>query len=193
VSRSSASVTSAASHVVHGRARELCARARALCERADAAIAQATAVVTQTGARVARAQVVYAAVWDARFERWCARPERPSRRRSRRASGRALRRAAVPAVPSSAVPPEPSAFTGPHGGHWAHATVLGERRLGGAVDAIGESWIVRELDARSVPAAHGPRCLVFENHRLVRRLWEYPAAWLSLSDAALLAIAGLGP
>ncbi|AHG89776.1 hypothetical protein J421_2239 [Gemmatirosa kalamazoonensis] len=108
-----------------------------------------------------------------------------------------LRRAAERAVASNPAP-EPAraaVFPALHTPPWAHAIVYGERRISGmAADAATvEPWMVRELDARAVPAARGPRCLVFENPRLVRRIWDYPTTWLSLSDRALLAVAGLAP
>lgn len=68
---------------------------------------------------------------------------------------------------------------------WAHATVLAERF---AFDGKGAEWKVRELDARGLPGARCPRCLIFENHHIVRKLWDYPEDWLKLGDAALLAL-----
>ena len=105
-----------------------------------------------------------------------------------------LRRSAGRAVASRRAPDPKTAPRALFVGHWAHATVFAERHVSGSTaDTASDSWIVRELDARAVPAAHGPRCLVFENHRVVRRLWDYPQGWLSLSDAALLAVAGVTP
>jgi len=80
---------------------------------------------------------------------------------------------------------------------WAHASVFASRIVQGLVDdPDGESvnegnWTVREIDARNIPGALGPRCLVFESVEMVRRLWVYPAAWMSLPARALLRLAGL--
>ena len=52
-------------------------------------------------------------------------------------------------------------------------------------------WVVRELDARAVPWGVAPRCLVFENHNVVRRLWRYPSNWLTITDGALLGLIGV--
>jgi len=83
---------------------------------------------------------------------------------------------------------------------WAHATVYATRELFAAHIADVSSpialellatWTVREIDARGMPGARGPRCLVFENSCLVRRVWTYPAQWAELADEALLRLAGL--
>src|SRR4051794_35182356 len=46
-------------------------------------------------------------------------------------------------------------------------------------------WDVREADARDVPGARGPRCLIFESPEVVRRVWVFPANWRELDDDAL--------
>ena len=51
------------------------------------------------------------------------------------------------------------------------------------------SRTIREIDAQTIPGARAPRCLVFENHTVVRRLWDVPASWRSLSVAALFCLA----
>lgn len=53
-------------------------------------------------------------------------------------------------------------------------------------------WHVREVDARGVPGSRGPRCLIFENPEIIRRLWKYPSNWLTLSDDALLRVGRRG-
>ena len=49
-------------------------------------------------------------------------------------------------------------------------------------------WSVVEVDARGVPGARGARCLVFTRQDCVRRVWDYPADWRTLDDAALAAL-----
>jgi hypothetical protein len=56
------------------------------------------------------------------------------------------------------------------------------------VDGAWLSWSVVEVDAREVPGAHGARCLVFTRHDCIRRVWDYPADWRTLDDAALAAL-----
>ena len=46
-------------------------------------------------------------------------------------------------------------------------------------------WHVHEVDAHAVPGTRGPRCLLFLCDGVIRRVWEYPANWRSLDDAAL--------
>jgi hypothetical protein len=53
---------------------------------------------------------------------------------------------------------------------------------------LGRAWYVREVDAAGVPGARGPRCLIWHAAGVAHRMWTYPAAWASLSDAELLAI-----
>lgn len=52
----------------------------------------------------------------------------------------------------------------------------------------GTTWRVREADARGVPGARRGTCLVFDSPSVVRRLWDYPPAWRTASDAELLAL-----
>lgn len=52
----------------------------------------------------------------------------------------------------------------------------------------GTIWRVREADTRGVPGARRAACLVFDSPSVVRRLWDYPAAWWTASDAELLAL-----
>ena len=48
-----------------------------------------------------------------------------------------------------------------------------------------EHWIVREVDARTVPGARAKTCLICETADVIRRLWEFPKDWTSLTDEAL--------
>ena len=47
-------------------------------------------------------------------------------------------------------------------------------------------WTVREMDARGVPGARAPTCLICESTEVIRRLWDYPNDWRKLDDAALV-------
>ena len=49
-----------------------------------------------------------------------------------------------------------------------------------------EMWTVKEVNALNVPGARGSRCLICESTSVVRRLWNYPANWMRLSDDDLL-------
>jgi hypothetical protein len=51
-----------------------------------------------------------------------------------------------------------------------------------------ETWTVREVDARHVPGTRGAQCLICESNAVVRRLWDYPDNWMSLTDDALMAL-----
>jgi hypothetical protein len=53
-------------------------------------------------------------------------------------------------------------------------------------DLSGTLWHVAELDARNVPGAQAPRCLVFDSQAICRRYWKYPPDWFELSDVLLL-------
>jgi hypothetical protein len=57
-----------------------------------------------------------------------------------------------------------------------------------SVDGAWLRWSVVEVDARAVPGAHGARCLVFTRAECIRRVWDYPADWRTLDDAALAAL-----
>ena len=72
---------------------------------------------------------------------------------------------------------------------WAHAPVFAERIV---FDSHGVEWMVRELDAAALPGARSQRCLIVENHQVVRKLWHYPADWTLYGDAALLAMSEEG-
>lgn len=124
-----------------------------------------------------------------------------------RDAGRVVRRSAphrrAAASPDPSAEDSSGAQTTPPT-HWARAIVYATRAVEGAsVHAVGDgrpdghsavgTWTVREVDARAVPGARAPRCLIFENHELVRRVWDYPRAWRGLPAAALLRLAELVP
>ena len=46
-------------------------------------------------------------------------------------------------------------------------------------------WTVREMDARGVPGARAPTCLICESTEVIRRLWDYPRDWRKLDDLEL--------
>ena len=83
---------------------------------------------------------------------------------------------------------------------WANRTVFASRTIigndprgiGTIDDPPSKTWHVREIDARDIPGAKAERCLVFENHELVRRLWNFPKDWATLPAAEVLALAGIG-
>jgi hypothetical protein len=49
----------------------------------------------------------------------------------------------------------------------------------------GVEWHVREVSAANVPGSHSEHCLIFDSDMTVRRVWDYPAAWLQLADEDL--------
>jgi len=55
-------------------------------------------------------------------------------------------------------------------------------------DDDGIEWTISERDARMVPGARGPRCLIFQSDEAVRRIWEYPAGWRDLLNPSLIAL-----
>jgi hypothetical protein len=60
-------------------------------------------------------------------------------------------------------------------------------------DARGMSWRIREVDTSGRPGARADRCLIFENHTVVRRQWHVPSDWMRLPAAALLALGQRSP
>jgi hypothetical protein len=56
----------------------------------------------------------------------------------------------------------------------------------------GVDWHVREANSASVPGSHSERCLIFDSEMTVRRVWDYPAAWLELSDEDLWHLTTIG-
>jgi hypothetical protein len=127
-----------------------------------------------------------------------------------RTSGRIVRRGFRPRLAAASPRPLPGATPDSgdaRGTRWAQATVYAMRTItdtdkipGADVGGVEEgtpcdhtgrgTWTVRELDASGVPGARGPRCLVFENHEVVRRVWDFPATWETLPAAGLLRLAG---
>ena len=51
-----------------------------------------------------------------------------------------------------------------------------------------DQWRVHEMDARAIPGAQAPTCLICESTEVIRRLWHYPADWRSIEDDALWAL-----
>lgn len=78
---------------------------------------------------------------------------------------------------------------------WACSHVYASRKVIGTAESETprRNWTIREIDTRAVPGARAARCLIFENHEVVRRLWSYPATWLTLSDMRLLRLVGASP
>ncbi|HXT16001.1 MAG TPA: hypothetical protein VN706_10265 [Gemmatimonadaceae bacterium] len=56
-----------------------------------------------------------------------------------------------------------------------------------------EVWTLREVAAQLVPGSRGPRCLICESSTVVRRLWEYPENWMTLTDDELMTLCGREP
>jgi hypothetical protein len=54
------------------------------------------------------------------------------------------------------------------------------------VDENGVEWEVLEVSAADVPAARGERCLIFRSPGAVRRVWNYPRSWPSMSAPELV-------
>ena len=178
--------------------RALFAESRELCERAGAAVEQTRTLRSQsqmlramsayTRARAARARASGQSV-PRRERSWLAEPRhRPAQGPSAgprggvvRARPRRVGAAAAEARPSSERADTPSRGT------WAHAAVYASRVIeGGLRNAPATSWTVREIDARDLPGSRGERCLVFEDHATVRRVWDFPADWVALPAAALI-------
>jgi hypothetical protein len=53
------------------------------------------------------------------------------------------------------------------------------------LDARGVSWQVNERRCVAVPGARGASCLIFDSGDVIRRVWEFPAHWRTLSAIAL--------
>ena len=54
------------------------------------------------------------------------------------------------------------------------------------VDADGVEWEVGEVDGARVPAPRGERCLIFRSPGAVRRVWNYPSTWATMSASELV-------
>ena len=53
------------------------------------------------------------------------------------------------------------------------------------IDARGVSWQVTERECAGAPGGRGRHCLVFDSGEVLRRVWQYPEHWRTLSDLAL--------
>lgn len=53
---------------------------------------------------------------------------------------------------------------------------------------MGVEWTVTERNGAQVPGARGARCLIFASPETIRRVWDVPPDWYTLSDAALFAL-----
>ena len=178
---------------------------RATCERANALCARADALVDRTTTLRMEVRHLLADTADARRRslelRRCRQGSKilvlPARLLTPppplRTSGRITRRTKRRSLAASSGPRPDDA---PSHEEWALAAVYATR----IVDVVAEHddvgdvplrWTIREIDARNLPGARGPRCLVFENHRVVRRIWHYPADWAIIAPSALLALASL--
>jgi hypothetical protein len=56
------------------------------------------------------------------------------------------------------------------------------------VDSVGTDWRIYEVASSNVPAPRGHNCLIFESSQAVRRVWNYPSNWDSLSSDELSAL-----
>ena len=56
------------------------------------------------------------------------------------------------------------------------------------VDASNVRWRVTERASRGDPGSRGDFSLIFECDDAVRRVWEYPVGWRTLSSEALVAL-----
>ena len=54
------------------------------------------------------------------------------------------------------------------------------------VDPSYAQWRVSERDARRDLGARGERCLLFACTGMIRRVWDYPADWRTLSAPDLM-------
>lgn len=49
-------------------------------------------------------------------------------------------------------------------------------------------WVVHEVSVAASLWVRAPRCLVFQSETAIRRVWDYPIEWPTLSDAELEAL-----
>lgn len=56
------------------------------------------------------------------------------------------------------------------------------------IDPNQIAWRVTERNTRGDPGARGVRCLIFACAEVIRRVWEYPDDWRTLSAAELFAL-----
>ena len=55
-------------------------------------------------------------------------------------------------------------------------------------DAANVFWRVSERNCSGEPGCRGERCLIFSSADTIRRVWQYPVEWRSLSADALIAL-----
>lgn len=67
----------------------------------------------------------------------------------------------------------------------ARGAARAQRRV---VMHMGVEWTVTECDGSNVPGGRGPSCLIFASPEAIRRVWDVPADWHTLPDAALFAL-----
>ena len=56
------------------------------------------------------------------------------------------------------------------------------------VDKSGVDWRIYERRRAEVPAPRGDSCLIFESCAAIRRVWNYPRDWRTLSTEELAAL-----
>jgi hypothetical protein len=56
------------------------------------------------------------------------------------------------------------------------------------LDSHGREWHVYERTSSALSPVPGRRSLVFDADGIVRRIWQYPPSWESLSNDALLGL-----
>ncbi len=56
------------------------------------------------------------------------------------------------------------------------------------IDKSGVDWRIYEMSRAQVPAPRGDACLVFESQAAIRRVWNYPNDWRSLTTEELAAL-----
>ena len=56
------------------------------------------------------------------------------------------------------------------------------------LDSHGREWHVYERTSSALSPVPGRRSLVFDADGIVRRIWQYPSSWESLSNDALLGL-----
>jgi hypothetical protein len=54
------------------------------------------------------------------------------------------------------------------------------------LDADGREWRVYERTSSEASPQPGRQSLVFDTDGMVRRMWQYPGDWMSMSDEELL-------
>src|SRR5581483_4039819 len=73
-----------------------------------------------------------------------------------------------------------------HDSTMTHSRTMPEARsTARVIRRSGDSWSIREMDARLVPGARADHCLICESTDVIRRVWHYPSNWHDLSDDEL--------